>query len=38
MTEQTFPQIKKMILAYLSDINDSRFKLGHFTKEGRRKT
>lgn len=33
MTEQTFPQIKKMILAYLSDINDSRFKLGHFTKE-----
>lgn len=33
MTEQTFPQIKKMILAYLSDINDSRFKLGHFTQE-----
>ena len=33
ITEQTFPQIKKMILAYLSDINDSRFKLGHFTKE-----
>lgn len=33
MTEQTFPQIRKMILAYLSDINDSRFKLGHFTKE-----
>ena len=22
-----------MILAYLSDINDSRFKLGHFTRE-----
>lgn len=33
ITEQTFPQIKKMILAYLSDINDSRFKLGHFTAE-----
>ena len=33
ITEQTFPQIKKMILAYLSDINESRFKLGHFTKE-----
>lgn len=33
MTEQTFPQIKKMILAYLADMNDSRFKLGHFTKE-----
>ena len=33
VTEQTFPQIKKMILAYLADINDSRFKLGHFTKE-----
>ena len=33
VTEQTFPQIKRMILAYLSDINDSRFKLGHFTKE-----
>lgn len=33
ITEQTFPQIKKMILAYLSDINDSRFKLGQFTPE-----
>ena len=33
ITEQTFPQIKKMILAYLSDINDSRFKLGHFSAE-----
>ena len=33
VTEQTFPQVRKMILAYLSDINDSRFKLGHFTKE-----
>lgn len=33
VTEQTLPQVKKMILAYLSDINDSRFKLGHFNKE-----
>ena len=33
VTEQTFPQIRKMILAYLSDINESRFKLGHFTNE-----
>ena len=33
ITEQTFPQIRKMILAYLSDINDARFKLGHFTKD-----
>ena len=33
ITEQTFSQIRKMILAYLSDINDARFKLGHFTKD-----
>lgn len=33
VTEQTFPQVRRMILAYLSDINDSRFKLGNFTKE-----
>ena len=33
ITEQTFAQIKKMILAYLTDINESRFKLGQFTKE-----
>lgn len=33
VTEQTFPQIKKMILAYLSDINESRFKLGNFSPE-----
>lgn len=33
MTEQTMAQIRKMILAYLSDINESRFKLGNFTKE-----
>lgn len=33
MTEQTIPQIKKMILAYLTDINESRFKLGNFSEE-----
>ena len=33
ITEQTFVQIRKMILAYLTDINESRFKLGHFTAE-----
>lgn len=33
ITEQTDIQIKKMILAYLSDINESKFKHGHFTKE-----
>lgn len=33
ITEQTFSQIRKMILAYLSDINDARFKLGQFTNE-----
>ena len=33
MTEQTMKQIRKMILAYLSDINESRFKLGNFSVE-----
>ena len=33
ITEQTVPQIKKMILAYLSDINESRFKLGNFNQD-----
>jgi replicative DNA helicase len=33
ITEQTIPQIRKMILAYLSDINDSRFKLGNFSAD-----
>lgn len=33
MTEQTMGQVRKMILAYLSDINESRFKLGNFTNE-----
>ena len=33
VTEQSFAEVKKMILAYLSDINQSRFKLGNFSKE-----
>ena len=33
MTEQTMDQVRKMILAYLSDINESRFKLGNFSAE-----
>ena len=33
ITEQTDIQIKKMILAYLTDINESKFKYGHFTEE-----
>ena len=33
ITEQTDVQIKKMILAYLTDINESKFKYGHFTEE-----
>lgn len=33
ITEQTDKQIKKMILAYLSDINESKFKYGVFTDE-----
>lgn len=33
MTEQTERQIKKMILAYLSDMPESRFKMGEFTEE-----
>ena len=33
MTEQTMKQVRKMILAYLSDINESRFKLGNFSAE-----
>lgn len=32
ITEQTDKQIKKMILAYLSDINESKFKYGHFSE------
>ena len=33
ITEQTDKQIKKMILAYLTDINESKFKYGRFTEE-----
>ena len=33
ITEQTDKQIKKMILAYLTDINESKFKYGKFTNE-----
>lgn len=32
VTEQTFKQVRKMILAYLTDINESRFKYGHFSE------
>ena len=31
ITEQTFKQIKKMILAYITDINESKFKYNNFT-------
>lgn len=33
ITEQTFKQIRKMILAYLTDMDDSRFKYGHFSEQ-----
>ena len=33
ITEQTDKQIKKMILAYLTDMNESKFKYGKFTAE-----
>lgn len=33
ITEQTDKQIKKMILAYLTDMNESKFKYGRFTPE-----
>ena len=36
ITEQTDKQIKKMILAYLSDINESKFKHGRFTSDEQR--
>ena len=36
ITEQTDIQIKKMILAYLTDINESKFKYGRFTEEENR--
>lgn len=31
-TEQNFDEIQKMILAYLTDINESRFRYGDFTE------
>ena len=31
MTEQDFPEIQRMILAYMTDINESKFKYGIFT-------
>ena len=33
ITEQHKSQILKMIIAYLTDINESKFKFGHFTEE-----
>jgi replicative DNA helicase len=33
ITEQTKQQVQKMILAYLTGINESRFKYGQFTNE-----
>ena len=32
-TEQDFPEIQKMILAYLTDINEAKFRYGIFTEE-----
>ena len=33
VTEQTIEEVKRMVLAYLSDINESRFKHGSFTEQ-----
>ena len=35
-TEQTKPEIQKMILAYLTCFNESKFRYGNFTKEEER--
>lgn len=35
ITEQTYSQIRKMILAYLTDINESRFKFSDFGPQER---
>ena len=32
VTEQSFEEIRSMILAYLTDINESRFKIGKFSE------
>lgn len=33
VTEQNFKEVQKMILAYLTGFNESKFRYGHFTKE-----
>ena len=33
ITEQTMEQVRKMVYAYLSGINESKFKYGNFSKE-----
>lgn len=33
VTEQTIDQVRKMVLAYLTDINESRFKYGSFSEK-----
>ena len=35
VTEQQFKEVRKMILAYLTDINESRFKYGDFSERER---
>ena len=35
-TEQTIPEIQKMILAYLTCFNESKFRYGNFTKKEQR--
>lgn len=36
VTEQTIPEIQKMILAYLTGFNESKFRYGHFSAEEKR--
>lgn len=35
-TEQNFKEIRKMVLAYLTDINESKFRYGNFSDEERK--
>lgn len=35
-TEQTIPEIQKMILAYLTGFNETKFRYGHFTNKEER--
>jgi replicative DNA helicase len=35
VTEQNFKEVRKMILAYLTDMNESRFKYGNFNDDER---